>query len=228
MKLDKYTLTARLYPALITTIPILLFTLNCKVEGIEELFNSVLKAKILGNITISVVAIYLLMQSNRFFGKFLFEKVIFKNESDMPTTRFLLYRDKEFSDEYKDRIRSKVLTDFNFILPNRVDEVNNIENSRKRIVEGVGLIRNKVKNGNLLLQFNIEYGFARNLIGGSIIALIVSIWDLIYFITIDESIIMYISIILAFFFSACLLLSKPIINTLGTTYAKRLFQEYAI
>jgi hypothetical protein len=166
------------------------------------------------------------MQTNRFLGKFLFEKLIFNDELNMPTTRFLLYSDNEFSEQYKEKIRQKINTNFKIILPSREDELSDINSCRKRIVEAVGLIRNKVKNGNLLLQHNMEYGFARNLIGGSIIAVCISGLDIFYFMKLGNVLLGYLSIILTIFFSFCLILSKPIINHLGKVYAKRLFQEY--
>jgi hypothetical protein len=226
MKFDKYTIIARLFPALITLIPFLLFTINCKIDGLGDIFSNLLQLKVIGNITIAFVLLYFLMQTNRYLGKFLFEKIIFKNELDMPTTRYLLYQDTEFSSQYKDNIRQKVYDDFHIEMPKREEELININSCKKRIVETVGLIRNKVKNGNLLLQHNIEYGFARNLIGGSLIAVVMSIIDMFYFIGIKSNLIVYIAIFLTVFFSLCLILSTTIINHLGSVYARRLFQEY--
>lgn len=226
MKFDKYTLTARLYPAIICLLPFLLFTINCNIQALNRIFHNLLGVKVIGNITISIVLLYLLMQINRFLGKFLFEKLIFKDELNMPTTRFLLYSDSEFSDQYKDKIRRKVSTDFQVNLPNREDELSDDTDCRKRIIESVGLIRNKVKDGNLLLQHNMEYGFARNLIGGSLLALCISGLDILYFLKIGNIIVEYLSIALTVFFILCLILSRTIINHLGKVYAKRLFQEY--
>ena len=112
MKFDKYTFTARLYPAIICLLPFLVFAINCKIDGLESSFNNLLKISILGNITSSIVLLYSLIQKNRFLGKFLLEKLIFNDELNMPTTRFLLYSDNEFSDQYKDKIRQKVNTNY--------------------------------------------------------------------------------------------------------------------
>lgn len=226
MKFDQYTRQARIYPSVIILIPILLFTINCNIDNLNTLFDDLLKVRIIGNVTISVVLLYFLIQINRFFGKFIFEKNMYKNELEMPTTSFLLYSDEVFSKEYKLLIRQQILKDFIINMPNEQDEKDNMENTRKRIVEAVGLIRQKVKNGRLLLQHNIEYGFARNLIGGSIIGVIVSIFNIIYFFNIDNQLVGWISVVLTVFFFCLLLLHNPIINHLGNQYAKRLFQEY--
>jgi hypothetical protein len=226
MKFDSYTLTARLYPAIICLLPFLVFTISCKIDGLESIFDGLLKVRILGNITSSIVLLYFLMLTNRFLGKFLFGGLIFNDGLNLPTTRFLLYSDSEFSEQYKDKIRQKINKNFKIILPSREDELSDINSCKKRIVEAVGLIRNKVKNGNLLLQHDMEYGFARNLIGGSIIAVCISGFDIFYFMKLGNVSLGYLSIILTIFFSLCLILNRPIINHLGKVYAKRLFQEY--
>lgn len=226
MKFDKYSRTARIYPSIIILIPFLIFTIYCDIDGFKDIFDDLLKIKIIGNITINIALLYLLIQMNRFIGKFLFEKKLFKDELKMPTTNFLLFSDSQFSKEYKMKIRNEIMKDFKITLPNEQYELNNIEDTRKQIVEVVGLIRQKVKHGRLLLQHNIEYGFARNLIGGSALGLLMSIVDLIYFKIHDNELLFYISLCLSFLFLLLLSIHKPIIKHLGNQYAKRLFQEY--
>lgn len=226
MKFDKYFITARVYPSIIILIPFLLFTIYCEIANLQDVFDDVLKIKIVGNLTVSIVLLYLLVQVNRFLGKFLFEKKIFKNEMEMPTTNYLLYSNNEFSDDYKNQLRKQITIDFKINLPNPEEENANITNARKRILEAVGLIRQKVKNGRLLLQHNIEYGFARNLIGGSVIGIIISSFDVIYFYSHKNILITIISAVFLIVFAFLLLFHKLIIKHLGNQYAKRLFQEY--
>ncbi len=151
---------------------------------------------------------------------------MFKDEQAMPTTNYLLFSNSQFTKEYKLRLHRHIQADFQIQLPNEQEEAQNEEIARRRIVEAVGLVRQKVKNGRLLLQFNIEYGFARNLIGGSIIGLAVSIFDIVYFFSTGNQLIGGISIFLAVVFSFLLAIHKITIRHLGNQYAKRLFQEY--
>ncbi len=226
MKFDKYNRTARLYPSIIILIPFLLFTIYCNIDGLKDVFDDLLKVKIVGNITISVVLLYLLVQINRFFGKFLFERHLFKNEMEMPTTNFLLFSDQQYSKDYKTKIRERIQKDFKITLLTEEEELVDPVNARKMIIEAVGLIRQKVKNGRLLLQHNIEYGFARNLIGGSILGLIMSIVDSVYFYLQSNKLLFGLSLTLIVCFAILLCIHKPIIKHLGNQYAKRLFQEY--
>jgi len=226
MKFDKYNRTARVYPSIIILIPFLLFTIYCNIDGLKDVFDDLLKVKIIGNITISIVLLYLLVQINRFFGKFLFEKNLFKDELKMPTTNFLLYSNSQFSREYKTKIRDRIYKDFKIKLPTAQEELDDTDNAKKLIVEAIGLIRQKVKNGRLLLQHNIEYGFVRNLIGGSILGLLMSLVDSFYFYSQANKLLFGLSLGLLFCFAILLSIHKPIIKHLGNQYAKRLFQEY--
>lgn len=226
MKFHKYNRKARIYPSVIILMPFLLFTIYCDIDNLGEVFDNLLQVKVIGNITISVVLIYLLTQTTRFLGKFLFEKYMFNDELEMPTTNYLLFSNSQFTKEYKRRLHQHIQNDFQIQLPDEQEEAQDEENARRQIVEAVGLIRQKVKNGRLLLQFNIEYGFARNLIGGSIIGAIMSVFDIVYFFIIGNQLIGSISIFLAVIFSFLLLIHKIIIKHLGNQYAKRLFQEY--
>ncbi|KAA6335238.1 hypothetical protein EZS27_016499 [termite gut metagenome] len=144
----------------------------------------------------------------------------------MPTTKFLLYNDPKFSKEYKMRLREQIRLDFQIVLPDENEEKADLSKTRKKIVEAVGLIKSKVGNGRLLLQFNIEYGFWRNLIGGSIFGILMSLFNIIYFFHKNNIVIGGISVFLAFSFAILLILHRPIINSFGSQYAERLFQEY--
>jgi hypothetical protein len=227
MKFDKYNRIARLYPTIITALPfVILFSYITTVE-LKNLLKEILVLQILTGVSLTMVTIYIAMQINRFIAKEFFEKIFFKNELEMPTTNFLLFTDSEFSKAYKTRLRGQIKTDFNLEINSENDEQNNLLETRKQIVGAVGLIRNKVKNGQLLLQHNIEYGFVRNLIGGSVLGFISSIFNLIYFHFISENVFLFkISIITTLTYLTICFLSKYLINRFGQLYAKRLYQEY--
>jgi hypothetical protein len=83
-----------------------------------------------------------------------------------------------------------------------------------------------VKNGRLLLQHNIEYGFRRNLIWGLPIMIIVgSLW--LYLLKINKFLSgFYIMLWFLICWLIILLLSKWLMNRYWEQYAKVLFQEY--
>ena len=227
MKFDTYTRTARIYPAIISVFPLALLSIGITNKELDQFFEGISSIKILGNISFALVMIYLLSQANRFIAKNLFEKNYFKTELFMPTTNFLLYQNKELSNEYKDKVRQRIRKDFNIQLLSRQEEESKISEARQAIVETVGLVRNKVGDGRLLLQHNIEYGFVRNLIGGAIIGSIGSAASLLFYLKYYPSTVFWsISLTSLIFFISLLLGSKVLMNRYGELYAKRLFQEY--
>lgn len=226
MKFDKYNREARLYPAIATLPPFILFNYFYLQFLVPGLVN-VLLGLVVGEVSVSVVFIYLLMETNRYISKMILEKHYFKEELMMPTTNFLLFKDNTYSEAHKNNIRKKVFEDFAISLPSIKEEEVNEKSARQRITEAVSLIRAKMKNGRLILQHNIHYGAARNFIGGSFIALAVSLLDIYLFTTIlPNQTAMVVSIIFALFYGALIVFSKRILSSQGKYYARVLFQEY--
>lgn len=101
-------------------------------------------------------------------SKRLFQFKLFQeDETKMPTTEYLLYKNHIASCQRIDQIRKKVKLDFGSDLPTEKEQQENDFDSRLRIVEIVGAIR-KVTHGEILTQANYRYGFRRNLLGGLI------------------------------------------------------------
>lgn len=229
MKLfDEYNLKARLIPACICIVPVLIFYyffLGGKIAGFVNFANNYFE--LVGHLTAPLLSVFLLAQFSRSISKFIYEKKYFKNQTQMPTTKLLLHSDKKYSDYYKNLIRQKIFNDFNIKLATINEEKKNQDIAYKRIIEAVGLIRDKVKKSRLLLQHNIEYGFYRNLIGGSTIAFILSTFNWCFF-----SYIYYnksasiISLVLIFVYVLPIIFSKTIIKNHGNLYADILFKEY--
>ena len=227
MIFKNYTITARIYPAIITSTPFVILSGFIINNDFIELFKNIEYFKVISNISIPIIIIYFLSQINRFVAKEVFEKRYFKNELEMPTTNFMMFDDDEYSDEFKLKVRDKINIDFGIVLPSKEKEETDNLNVRKQIVEAIRLVRNKVGSGRLLLQHNIEYGFIRNLIGGSLLALIVSILNIVLFkFYFQSKLALKISLAVLVPYALFLILSKFLINRYGNLYAKRLFQEY--
>jgi hypothetical protein len=223
--INKYTLIARAYPATLCLVPVVFLTIGLANTDIGILVNAILSVKIFGCLAISVTAFFLLIHINRFIGKEIFENIYFKNELNMPSTLTLLPTTNTISSELFDKISLKTAADFNLYLPTRQESIDNELNSKKRIVEIVAQMRLKVKNGQLLLQHNIEYGFVRNLIGGAPLALIISIYSAIFYYHISNAAYCF-ALILSTLWLCLIVFSKFIIDRYGKLYAKRLIQEY--
>lgn len=227
--LNKYTRTARIYPAIICSAPI--FVLNYFLLNLytEDFFPSLKGIKWVGGITLSAALTFLFSQIGRFIGKEFFEKVHFKDELYMPTTEFLLHSDNTYSPEHKSKVHTKVLNDFGIQIYSFEQENDDITSARRTIVECVSMIRGKVKNGQLLLQHNIEYGFVRNLVGGSLLALYCSIANLYIFgFFFKNKLAFGLSLFLAIAYLLLVIAGKYLIGRYGVHYAKVLIQEYLL
>ncbi len=193
---NKYIKEARLFPTIISAIPILLFQYAFFNKEISDFLVFLGKIEIVGDITISIVVLYFVAQINRFISKTFFEK----EEIYMPTTDFLLFQDSEYSQEYKKKIYEKLEKDFDMRLPSKSSQEKDELNARKRISEVMSLARKKIGNGKLLLQHNIEYGFWRNLLGSSILAILFSIVTTYLSFIHNKNTIFIVSLILLFIF----------------------------
>src|SRR5690554_3267291 len=126
MKFDIYTVKGRIIPAFFSIIlPIMIFNHFYISEEFSKFVGGIMGAKILSNITISTVLLYFLSELGRFFGKNLFERVYFKEESYMPTTNFLLFVDNHFTKDHKSTIRNKICNDFGITLMSENEEREN-------------------------------------------------------------------------------------------------------
>ena len=218
----KYSREARLFPALLCSLPFILlahFAINSNSDDsvVKELYKIFIQ-----DLSLAAVLTYLLSQVNRFVSKALFEK-----QADFPTVKMLLPSSNQMSGEFRKKLETKVKVDFKLSFPKLEDEQRDIDNAKIRIGEIASLIIHKVRDGRLLLQHNVEYGFARNLIGGSVIALLVSIFCICYFGYINPNHPIYVvSIVFALMYSLPIMFSRLILNQFSKEYAKVLFREY--
>jgi hypothetical protein len=226
MTFDKYTTEASFYPAVATLPPFILLNYYFLQTFLSGLLTLMLGLVIEG-VSVGVVFIFLLMEVNRFLSKMILENRLFQNELTMTTTEFLLYKDHTYSEAHKTKIRKKISQEFKVKLPLKSEEVANESSARQRIAEAVSLVRARMKGGRLLLQHNIQYGVARNLIGGSLLAALISLVDFHIFLNVfPNQTAAVIALIFIFLYGALILFSKQILYAQGKQYAKILFQEY--
>jgi len=220
-----YTLVARIYPAIICSIPLYIFSFFYLQGLIPDFLSSMAHYQWVKGVTISVIFVYSMAQLVRLLGKVI-EDHIFKHEREMPTTKMLLYGDTTFSEQQKDDLRHKIFKDFNIILPSSKTEQKNFSKVQQRIAEAVARIRNQTRESKLLLQHLTEYGFARNLVGGSIVGLFLSLINIFIFYVHENRVPLIISIFTIVFYTILLINGKKIIVWYGRRYAKVLFAEY--
>lgn len=224
---DKYDRQARVYPTIIVLIPLFVleyFYLNKEIADWKDFLHSLLS---IVSFSVPMVLFYFIMDTVLLLSKSLFESVVFKGAAYLPTTDFLLFSDGEFSANYKKMIRDKIKNDFSIKLASKNEEEEDELEARRRISEAVSYIRNKVRAGTFVLTHNIRYGFARNLIGGSIIGLLLSLVNIGVFYFLDlQRFPLVLSSICLFVYTIALIAGRSTIRFLGKVYARKLYEEY--
>ena len=228
MTFNRYFLMARLMPAIICSVPFFLLYFFFLNASLGVFFQTLLSVPWLGGISTGIAFIFLLTLVGRSISKDIFERRWFNSdETQMPTTNFLLHKDTEYSIDFKRKLHEKIRTDLEIEVFTGAMEGRDETGARKRIAEAVALIRQRVKNGRLVLQHNIEYGFFRNLVGCSVIAVLVSTLDIWIFAAVaSNAIALKTSIVLLVLYLAPIIIAKPLMGVHGKRYARVLIQEY--
>lgn len=222
-----YFYRARLFPALITSIPLLIFINKIiAVKYATALKNIYDVLPLITHLGLSAAIIFLFVQINRLVAKEVFQRWHFRDELYMPTTNHLLMNSTYYPIAIKNKIRDKIAAKFQIDLLNASEEQQNHENARKLIATAVSQIRNALRGNVILLQHNIEYGFWRNLIGGSLIALFFSAIIIWYGYSNDFPDQVTVGFICFIVFLIPVILSKMIIHYYGKYYAKILYEQF--
>lgn len=175
--MKNYETYAQKYPAIVAMlVPTFLTTtiVNTYLPDIQDNWNAFL-ARIGAFIPVALIygAIgYFARQLFRDTSKKIFQFPLFKeDETEMPTTQLLLRTGvRRMSVSAIDSIAAKIYKDFGIKLLSKEEEVNDMVEAKKTIVDAVGKIRESTRNNPNLLNYNIDFGFCRNYLGAMVYA----------------------------------------------------------
>ena len=224
---DEYEIKARYIPCLLAAVPLVHFLIQFLGESFWTTVASNIGWLLVANISLSLIVTLALIQLQCGIAKHRVEESIFgKGGINFPTTNLLLFKNHVLSRSIKVAIREKILNDFNFKLMDEVQESADAEEARRLIREAVGFIRGYVRKGVMTHQYNIRYGFMRNLIGGALWACAGSIGSgVMYGLQKNwEPMALFVSSALVFF--SILIFKKQILSKFANQYAEILFGEY--
>ena len=227
MKVDTYYYKARLFPTVITSIPLFVFV----IQVLKPLYGESLKRifdilPMLTSLGIYAGLVFLSVQINRFVSKEIFQRFFFKEDINMPTTNYLLWSNEFFAIDTKKAIREKIFSSFNITLLSPTEEQHEDLRARNLIVHAVSQIKNKLRDNRVLFQHNIEYGFIRNLLGGSLIAIFFSIAILVFALIQSDLILRNTGIILLIVYLLPIAFCGVLISRYGKYYAKVLYEQF--
>lgn len=217
---DEYNLKARIYPTIVGLLPVFLF-IYFFLHDLNKI-NAILS--FLGSSALTIIILTFLSDIVRNLGKYM-ELKMFNNELFFPTTEFLLHANQELSKEKRFSIHDKV-GKYGCLLCSVEEERNDETAARKKIKEAIGIIRQKVGDGRLVLGFNIRYGFWRNLIGVSLFSFAISFFGLAFFLLHNNYTVCLIFTSFSLFYIGIFIFRKALLKFFGYQYAEQLFLEF--
>lgn len=172
--MDKYIRMARIYPSVLGMLPICILLAMCMREWFPHYQALVGNVKWIlclmgGTALVSMAVGYLIRELFKETSKWLFQYPMFKrDETEMPTTKMLLWDNAKISPAYHKQIATKIKTTFGIKLPTLEEEHADLGMAKQRITEAVQQIRQNCRGDEILRQYNIEFGFCRNYLGAGV------------------------------------------------------------
>lgn len=226
---DEYEIKARYIPTFLSVIPIAHFSIVFFGGTFwDELFTSISWMLIISNVSLSLIIMLALVQFQCSLGKIWIEQSVFgKGGERFPTTDMLLYGGGFISNQRKELLRHRISDISGYVLSTEEEERADPSNARMQAREAVGHIRAKVGHGVMTIQYNIRYGFFRNLIAGIFWATIGGAGcSAMYFLD-GRWKPMGLFILYTFIFLALYLFKRVLLERLAYSYADTLFNEYS-
>ena len=189
---------------------------------INNFLASIGKIEFAGNITISLALFYFFLQASRLIAKSVFER----DGTRLPTTKLLFYKNIEYTKQHKEMIYAKIERIFKIKIPSEKEQLENEYDSKKRIAEAMSLVKKKFDSLMQVRQHNIEYGFWRNLSGGSITAIIFASVDSYLAYSQQNKPAFMLSAFIFLLFFIIIALSKFTVEKTGNLFAKTLIEEF--
>ena len=172
--MDKYIKIARVYPSILAMIIpwiIIVWSLGDILPRVQEKITMTFSYIGVGLSSALILAAlgYALQETFRSTSKWIFQFPVFKeDQTKMPTTEMLLWKNKLMSKERHKNIAVKVKQMFNIQIPSEAKELSDEDEARLTIVNAVAQMRSITRDNKILLQYNYEFGFCRNYLGSSI------------------------------------------------------------
>lgn len=158
---DRYERNARLYPAVLVLLPVIV-AVFCTIPSFPQTTTTC----VIGGL-ILVAGAYALMFIVRQCGRTI-EPSLWEGWKGPPSTRFMLWSDGTFSDEWKAVGHKTVLSALGIKLLTKKEEQSDAGRAARLIADSFVQVKSVLKlekpEGDHQIH-NIEYGFARNLLG---------------------------------------------------------------
>lgn len=226
---DEYEIKARYIPTFLSVIPIVHFSIVFfGVAFWGELFASISWMLVIANVSLSLIIMLTLSQFQSSLGKIWIEESVFgKGGERFPTTDMLLYGGGLNSKQRKEQLRHKISDISGCVFSTEEEEHADPSNARLQAREAVGHVRAKVGHGVMTIQYNIRYGFFRNLIAGMAWATVGGVGCSVMYFHDGRWKPMTLFIAYTLIFLALYSFKRVLLERLAYSYADTLFNEYS-
>jgi hypothetical protein len=224
---DEYEIKARYIPCLISIIPLVHFLTLLLGESFWKSLSDNISWLLIADLSLSIVIAIAIIQLQCSIAKHWIEESIFgKGGKCFPTTDMLLFGDQTLSKNNKVLLRERILYDFKLKLIDEKEETSGKDEARRLAREAIGFIRGFVGKGRMTHQYNIRYGFMRNLMGGSLWAVFGGLGSsIIYWLSGNwQAFGLFTFMVILFLF--LMVLKRQILKKLSYQYAETLLSEY--
>lgn len=227
MKLfNKYIFLARYLPALITLFPAsIIYFFVTKVHSQYGLTEYLLSIQFFYGISATFIITYFVSMIIRELGSLL-ETRYFHRKQGFPSTYNLLWSGTKLSHQDKYKYREKIKSDFEINLFNEQQETYNTTEAIKLLNQATRLLSTKYQQHPQVGEANISYGFARNMSGGALIALPISIAGIIVGFTIHIPALTFWSFCFCIIFLLIALFHKHWIIRNAEKYSEKILAVY--
>lgn len=225
MKFDSYDNFARILPAFISVLPIIILYFLFLESEYGELIARLGAVKWIGALTFGSAFAYLSANVSRLIGKAI-ESKLYADGLYLPTTNLLTDKNQQLSPSYKLRLRARIKAEFAVDLSG---SATSDIGDRRRINEAVGFIRSKFRTNPMVLQRNMQFGFVKNLIGGSLsVGLPASMVVLAFALSTGSQAELWLSVFLLVVYALPVLSMRYLMDFSGDQYARTLYEEYLV
>ena len=184
-KMNEYERHAYLYSAwtalfvpCLVTIWVTWSVLPSKLDTLHMIFKAL---GIVASSTVVYAALgFYIRELFRCTSKLIFQFPMFReDETKMPTTEFLMWKNKKLSRAQIEQVHHKMQSQYNYMMLTAQQENDDEQEARRNIVGSVGIMKEATRGNKILLQCNYRYGYQRNLLGGLVWAFVLVLFFLI-------------------------------------------------
>ena len=174
---NKYLKFARFYPTISAmAIPAVVATTMCFETGSIPDTAWSITVKLLTFAPIAGIFVDLgfwFTEIARFLSLIIMERTRFKSSGrNMPTTKILMGITPSVSQSLRKKLSEKLFSECGIELP----KVGSLDDESLNIcINATGFMREKTRDNAILTQYNYDFGFCRNYVGGSVVAVIILI-----------------------------------------------------